>query len=58
MNIAYIGNESDFSKEIHIVSCFGYFFYKKYKITKINKKKQIIRINYIPYYLYKWSINQ
>lgn len=41
MNIAYIGNESDFSKEI---------------LKSIVKNKKIIRINYIPSYLYKWSI--
>ena len=40
----------------HLIYCFGHFIYKNKKITKINKNKKIIRINYIPYYLYKWSI--
>jgi hypothetical protein len=52
-SILYIKNVDDYSVEElnKLIKCFGYFLYKNKKITKINKHKKIIRVNYLPNYL-------
>jgi methionyl-tRNA formyltransferase len=36
----------------HLIKCFGYFEYNGMKITKISKDRKILRINYLPTWLF------